>query len=189
MKTSIIQQRRYPTVAIPTSLVEYVGKSVTLRGYYVSNTQYYNIMPVDAHIEQDRVYEIGKIFNDEETKSGLIPSCLIERLDSIILGKTTSSSSNKLRSGAKSYIEIESTEENNFKVSLPQLFGYWNDGKLQIFEAFREPEEGGKIIITPVKQDYYSLKLDLFSRNTGILESDVMLKKRRYSSDAVPWGA
>ena len=180
MKTSIIQQLRYPTVAIPTSLLEYVGKSVTLRGYYVTNTQYYNILPIDAHIEQDRVYEIGKIFSDEEIKSEIIPSCLIERLNSVVLGKTTSSSSssNKLRSGAKSYIEIEKAEEHKFNVSLPQLFGYWNNGTLQLFEAFREPEEDGKIIITPVKKDSYSLKLDLFSRNTGILESDVMLKKK-----------
>ena len=177
MKTAIKRQRRYPTVMVPASLLDNIGKSIRLNGYYVAKTQYYNIMPENAKIDHNRVYEIGKIYSNEEISTGIIPLSIIESLDNMVQGKVEFSSSNKLRRGVKSYIEIENTDIINLNFVQPKIFGYWGNGKLLLFEAFSE-SEGNKIIITPVKQDLYSLKLDLFSRNTGILESDVMLKKK-----------
>ncbi|MDR1170445.1 MAG: ThiF family adenylyltransferase [Prevotellaceae bacterium] len=48
------------------------------------------------------------------------------------------------------------------------VVGYWEDDELHFVQLGSRRE---------CKQDKYSLKLDVFSRNTGILESDIMLKK------------
>lgn len=53
---------------------------------------------------------------------------------------------------------------------LPDIVvGYWEDNELYFIQLGSRQE---------CRQDIYSLKLDIFSRNTGILESDVMLEKR-----------
>ena len=48
------------------------------------------------------------------------------------------------------------------------VVGYWEQEQLHVIQLGTCRE---------VRQERYSLKLDLFSRNTGILESDIMLKK------------
>ncbi len=172
-----IQQRRHPSAAVPATILEKVGSSVNLRGYYVQNTQYYNILPFDAPLKKSQIYDVGKIFSENDISKGDIPLNLVNKLNLLIQGKTDNVSPNKLRRGASSSIEIPWNSEEYDFFSLPKLFGYWFNGKLQLFEAFSVPENKG-ITITPVRQEIYSLKLDLFSRNTGILESDVMLRKK-----------
>ena len=49
-----------------------------------------------------------------------------------------------------------------------EIVGYWEDDELHFIQLGSRRE---------CKQDKYSLKLDVFSRNTGILESDIMLEK------------
>lgn len=178
MKTPIIQQLRHPSAAIPTSVLNHAGFSGTIKGYYVGNTQFYNIVPQDARIDGNRVYAIGKIFSKEEFSAGILPSHLMESLDNLFLGKGASESGNKLRRGATTFLRTDNPENLGVVGSMPELFGYWNGGRLQLFEAYPEPGEEGMIMVTPVRQEPYSLKLDLFSRNTGILESDVMLNKK-----------
>jgi molybdopterin/thiamine biosynthesis adenylyltransferase len=48
------------------------------------------------------------------------------------------------------------------------IVGYWEKEELHFVQLKNRKE---------CKQDKYSLKLDVFSRNTGILESDIMLEK------------
>lgn len=179
MQTPIIQQRRHPSVAIPASLLKSASVSIELTGYYVANTQCYNIVSSDAHINRDCIYHLGKVFGCEELSSNVISPDLIEKLDNLFIGKGTTSTSNKLRQRAAAFIEVDSPADKALLLaSSPKLFGYWKNDKLQLFEAYSNADKNTKITITPVKQDVYSLKLDLFSRNTGILESDVMLNKK-----------
>ncbi|MDR1925208.1 MAG: ThiF family adenylyltransferase [Planctomycetaceae bacterium] len=63
------------------------------------------------------------------------------------------------------------------------IYAYWEDDKI-IFEAYSgycEDENGQRNFIpcsiVSCKSEPYSLTLDVFSRNTGILETDVMLEK------------
>ena len=66
---------------------------------------------------------------------------------------------------------LQSDDIRNFdKVCLNAntIVGYWENDELH-FVQLRTRQE--------CKQDKYSLKLDVFSRNTGILESDIMLEK------------
>jgi molybdopterin/thiamine biosynthesis adenylyltransferase len=178
MQTLDIKQLRHPSVTIPASILNEIDSSINLIGYYVENTQHYNIVPMDANIKSTLVCQIGKIFSSLELSHGIISSALINKLNDFIREKTTRPSKNRLTRGAASYIKIDRTSNLFTFDSLPKLFGYWNEGELYIFEAFMASENDQEIILTPVKQDVYSLKLDLFSRNTGILESGVMLKKK-----------
>jgi molybdopterin/thiamine biosynthesis adenylyltransferase len=64
------------------------------------------------------------------------------------------------------------------------VYAYWENGKL-VFETksgYCETGESGKKhfvagSVEVCKKEPYSLKMDVFSRNTGILETDVMLNK------------
>lgn len=58
------------------------------------------------------------------------------------------------------------TENRSEALSKGMLTGYYEDGKIMFVN-----DEGKSC-----KKEPYSLKMDVFSRNTGILESDVMLK-------------
>lgn len=60
----------------------------------------------------------------------------------------------------------------------PRLTGWYENGKLKLYEIIKADDDSEDLIVTPVKLEPYSLKLDLFSRNTGILESDIMLNKK-----------
>ena len=56
------------------------------------------------------------------------------------------------------------------------LLGYWEDNRIY-FHHIKWHFINKYINPTPLIQETYSLKLDVFSRNTGILESDIMLTK------------
>ena len=53
-------------------------------------------------------------------------------------------------------------------IARDSVIGYWENEELHFVQLKTRKE---------CKQEKYSLKLDVFSRNTGILESDIMLKK------------
>lgn len=67
-----------------------------------------------------------------------------------------------------------------------ELIGYWKNDKLHLIQFFDDDSfdvRGLRFRVpTPtlieVKIETYALKLDVFSRNTGILETDVMLNKK-----------
>ena len=56
------------------------------------------------------------------------------------------------------------------------LLGYWDGGNL-LFNHISVQGYITKVAKTPLIHETYTLKLDVFSRNTGILESDIMLTK------------
>jgi molybdopterin/thiamine biosynthesis adenylyltransferase len=80
-------------------------------------------------------------------------------------------------SGAETWIEnvfVPLTYDNNEKdcdsnsAIEHNLIGYWEKDELRFIQLSE---------LNECKQELYSLKLDVFSRNTGILESDIMLEK------------
>jgi len=114
-------RKRQPTICFPAEIESgsFKGK---LYGYYVENSNYYNVTSLSEHSDiNDRQYLIGEIF--EQKPIGIIPKGTV--------------------------------------------IGYYKDYVLQ-FE-----DSDNKVC----KKEPYSLKLDIFSRNTGILESDIMLTK------------
>ena len=68
---------------------------------------------------------------------------------------------------------IFGTDKN---ISSNLLLGYWDGGNL-LFNHIKVEASVTSIIKEPLTQETYTLKLDVFSRNTGILESDIMLTK------------
>ncbi len=112
------KKKNQPTVCFPAELEQekFTGK---LYGYYVEDTNYYNIVSLIGKNENKNVVEIGEV--------------LVEKPSEMPLGKLT---------------------------------GYYENDVLNFVN-----NEG-----KTCKKERYSLKLDIFSRNTGILESDIMLK-------------
>jgi len=115
-------KKRIPTVCCPAEMEKesYHGE---LYGYYVENTNYYNITSLTQPDKGGRITP-GRIGSVSENRPASLPP-------------------------------------------KGEIMGYYAHGKL-VFE-----DSEGLVC----KQEPYSLKLDIFSRNTGILESDIMLKK------------
>lgn len=112
------KKKNQPTVCFPAEIEKekYAGK---VYGYYVEDTNYYNIVALTELNENKNVVEIGQVVDQKPSEA--------------VLGK---------------------------------LFGYYENDVLTFVDC-----EG-----KTCKKEPYSLKLDIFSRNTGILESDIMLK-------------
>lgn len=170
---------------VPTAITgnnEYFGP---LKGYYVPETQYYNITPDDAHIDDNRIRNIGVILPTNPFKDA--------GLEDAIKNGDYAKSERKgaqalLRRTPRAEISPDAWEELHRKIPSAVLgfdpyhclIGYRDNGELHLVECFTSIEKDQSIAIgyTRVKVEPYSLKLDLFSRNTGILESDIMLHKR-----------
>lgn len=64
MKSFRLETKREPRIALPSSMsyvtegVQYLG---VLKGYYVPNTNYYNILPQDVKIEREKSLVIGEV--------------------------------------------------------------------------------------------------------------------------------
>ncbi|GHT23881.1 hypothetical protein AGMMS4957_16050 [Bacteroidia bacterium] len=114
----LVKKKSQPTVCFPAELEQekYAGK---LYGYYVENTNYYNIVSLTQKSEHKNLVKIGEVFAEKPEKA--------------VKNKLT---------------------------------GYYENNILQFVDT--------ENILC--KKEPYSLKLDVFSRNTGILESDIMLK-------------
>jgi molybdopterin/thiamine biosynthesis adenylyltransferase len=114
---TISKKKNKPTVYFPIEIEKenYYGK---IYGYFVEDTNHYNVVSVSNITTNKNIVEIGEVFSSKPT-------------------------------------------ENKEK-----LIGYFENGGLQFVD-----QTGVSCKLEP-----YALKLDVFSRNTGILESDIMLK-------------
>lgn len=158
-----IQNKIRPRIAFPVSFIDnrYVGE---LWGYYVENTRIYNILSTDVATDEHRKVYLGSIvegcpFKEEDVEwliSNEAPKTLSPGgLD--MLRKVMSQSQEDRQP------IVKTTDKPTDKV-----VGFWKDGELH----FVHTDD-----MTECEKEPYSLKLDVFSRNTGILESDIMMKK------------
>lgn len=181
MKSFRLETKREPRIALPSSMsyvtegVQYVG---VLKGYYVPNTNYYNILPQDVKIEREKSLVIGEVLGynplEKLTKEEL--NCIrlldlevdytktkLERFRTV----RSQATSDELVKKVKNYLQ----ENISLRVepSLPSLIGWWENQTLHLLQIDTLRE---------VKIESYALQMDIFSRNVGILESTVMLQKK-----------
>ncbi len=181
MKSFRLETKREPRIALPSSMsyvtegVQYVG---VLKGYYVPNTNYYNILPQDVKIEREKSLVIGEVLRynplEKLTKEEL--NC-IRLLDlEVDYTKTKLERFRTVRSQATSdelVKKVKNILQENISLrvepSLPGLIGWWENQTLHLLQIDTLRE---------VKIESYALQMDIFSRNVGILESTVMLQKK-----------
>ena len=182
MKSFRLETKREPRIALPSSMsyvtegVQYVG---VLKGYYVPNTNYYNILPQDVKIEREKSLVIGEVLGynplEKLTKEEL--NC-IRLLDlEVDYTKTKLERFRTVRSQAATSDELVKKVKNilqenislRVESSLPGLIGWWENQTLHLLQIDTLRE---------VKIESYALQMDIFSRNVGILESTVMLQKK-----------
>ena len=181
MKSFRLETKREPRIALPSSMsyvtegVQYVG---VLKGYYVPNTNYYNILPQDVKIEREKSLVIGEVLGynplEKLTKEEL--NC-IRLLDlEVDYTKTKLERFRTVRSQATSdelVKKVKNILQENISLrvepSLPGLIGWWENQTLHLLQTDTLRE---------VKIESYALQMDIFSRNVGILESTVMLQKK-----------
>lgn len=181
MKSFRLETKREPRIALPSSMsyvtegVQYVG---VLKGYYVPNTNYYNILPQDVKIEREKSLVIGEVLGynplEKLTKEEL--NC-IRLLDlEVDYTKTKLERFRTVRSQATSdelVKKVKNILQENISLrvesSLPSLIGWWENQTLHLLQIDTLRE---------VKIESYALQMDIFSRNVGILESTVMLEKK-----------
>lgn len=181
MKSFRLETKREPRIALPSSMsyvtegVQYVG---VLKGYYVPNTNYYNILPQDVKIEREKSLVIGEVLGynplEKLTKEEL--NC-IRLLDlEVDYTKTKLERFRTVRSQATSdelVKKMKNILQENISLrvepSLPGLIGWWENQTLHLLQIDTLRE---------VKIESYALQMDIFSRNVGILESTVMLQKK-----------
>lgn len=155
-KNLIVDTSNPPTITIPASIIDnhYIGQ---LMGYHVEDTNIYNILPIDTAIDSNKVRVLGRIYEDD---------CI---LDSYPGARNRISWLN--RSFVGELLADFSTlmsRPSPFPSDTEEIIGFWEKDKLHLISTKE---------IRECQFSTYSLKLDVFSRNTGILESDVMLKK------------
>lgn len=181
MKSFRLETKREPRIALPSSMsyvtegVQYVG---VLKGYYVPNTNYYNILPQDVKIEREKSLVIGEVLGynplEKLTKEEL--NC-IRLLDlEVDYTKTKLERFRTVRSQATSdelVKKVKNILQENISLrvepSLPGLIGWWENQTLHLLQIDTLRE---------VKIESYALQMGIFSRNVGILESTVMLQKK-----------
>lgn len=181
MKSFRLETKREPRIALPSSMsyvtegVQYLG---VLKGYYVPNTNYYNILPQDVKIEREKSLVIGEVLGynplEKLTKEEL--NC-IRLLDlEVDYTKTKLERFRTVRSQATSdelVKKVKNILQKNISLrvesSLPGLIGWWENQTLHLLQIDTLRE---------VKIESYALQMDIFSRNVGILESTVMLQKK-----------
>ena len=181
MKSFRLETKREPRIALPSSMsyvtegVQYVG---VLKGYYVPNTNYYNILPQDVKIEREKSLVIGEVLGynplEKLTKEEL--NC-IRLLDlEVDYTKTKLERFRTVRSQVTSdelVKKVKNILQENISLrvesSLPGLIGWWENQTLHLLQIDTLRE---------VKIESYALQMDIFSRNVGILESTVMLQKK-----------
>ena len=160
-----LSNRRKPKVTYPMDMFKchYTGKLV---GYFVEDTNFYNVMPNDIAYDNNKCREIGIIYStshdipDWKEISSKV-SWQNDKSNEVQLG----SAIDRIRGALNQSIEQEVIPS----APVPSLVGFWKEDKLVFISLFDFIE---------CEQEQYSLKLDVFSRNTGILESDIMMSKK-----------
>lgn len=182
--TPKIKNKVVPRVIMPSDMRDKKKRFTGLLiGYYVSNTNIYNILPSDSHLDNDpgRAGVVGIVFgcnimthlSDSVKKSiQLLKSnrpqgiTRIERLKSGCEQNVSTATSADLLNSVMPL--IEKSGYSGFKFGDELLLGYWDNDELHLIQTGS---------LSEVEVESYSLKLDVFSRNTGILESEIMLSK------------
>lgn len=181
-----IQTRRHPTVAIPTEILRDDSFFGDLKGLYISNTQWYNILPAG------KGEIIGRIISSDPNKRLPAEEELIDAISYIGRAQDTPNHNklNRLSRNTTKELSVEAVnlilktncdnncadiEDSSDTTVNAGIWGYRDDSGLKLYEL---EIKGNNLRTYRVNIEPYSLKLDLFSRNTGILESDIMLNKR-----------
>ena len=152
------KKRRQPTVCFPLDID--VSKQYELWGYFQEDSNYYNI--TDCY-----ELEIPFPLVEDEFTDWYCPY--------IVKIKTRRSVSE----GKKLLGFFLGNQLLKSKVLSTELFGYFTNNKIE-FYVDTPIQVGDNLLSTNIVQcinEPYLLKMDIFSRNTGILESDIMLKK------------
>lgn len=207
-----LQTRQTTKIIFPSQIYDekYIG---ALYGYYVPETNIFNIIPVDSptNIKGDKkislmgyvlpINPLRFIFNEEQSPNEEDSDKLKQLIELLRNGETLNNDdcvninkeeySNIINSKyipelthVLKYCPLNNTiiqwVKNVFgiegKISGDLILGYWDNGNLQ-FNHITTDSLMTKLIKSPLTQETYTLKLDVFSRNTGILESDIMLTK------------
>lgn len=134
-----------------------------LWGYYVEDTRFYNILPDDVPTNKHRQKLLGHIVEKCPFENGDVSWLIPKEVPSTINAEGVDLI-RRMMTMKQGNIEAKTSESN----CPDKLIGFWKDGKLH----FVDTED-----MTECEQEPYSLKLDVFSRNTGILESDIMMRK------------
>ena len=161
--------QRHSKVAYPSDMFKrhYTGKLV---GYYVEDTNFYNVMPDDITYDNNKCVEIGTIYPSSlEIPDWRNISTKVCWLNNASQDGQSISAIDKIRGALNQNAGRVSTTDINPAPKKASLVGYWEGEKL-FFVSLGD--------FTECEQEQYSLKLDVFSRNTGILESDIMMSKK-----------
>lgn len=192
MTDLILKTGRDATIIFPAQLPQ--GE---LLGYFVPNTNIYNVVPADASIQRDKVHRIGWLLPQNPFTA--FPEGLRKRIKAYRMEDTTATAADRIKAalrgeGAPAPFDFSAVDAAVVTRSLvswaPESAWAWIrevlvPGVLQqteTEEVVGYPAPDGLHFVrlrdlVELKQDGYSLKLDVFSRNTGILESDIMLPK------------
>ncbi len=178
-----------PKAMIPSEILSpgHINEPLVLRGYYVPDTEYFNIMPEgNASIDRNRIAHrpVGYILpenpflaideglcREKEPEMKMNADVLkAKAARPVQAGPLTGEELERLSSYIDSKYPGLVADESFFSDNTPdRLLGYFSSERLHLIQLSS---------MTEVRLEAYSLKLDVFSRNTGILESDIMLNKR-----------
>ena len=191
-----LNAEREATIIFPSTFME-TGYSGPIKGYFVPNTNTYNIVPVDATILEDRVQVMGFIL--DVNPFSFFPESIRNRIQYFKKSDTTFSAADILRASLLKKKEEHTTNDEtvDFTRIEEDLCSALNEEQKRWVQetliptvrkqktndeiaGYRE-DDGMHFIrlrdLVELKPEIYALKLDVFSRNTGILESDIMLGK------------
>ncbi len=195
-------ERREERALVPTTLRDSArdmaaGTALPLRGYYVESTHIYNIFSPDVEADLARVQTLGYVFpervlarlgEDVEARVKTLEPAptaekqpLMQRLRDVLSRRRDT----PLRSFTLASLQAALGELYSLA---PELWWHQEflpalNGREGAHALLGERREDGSCRLVhvgsmvEVRQESYSLQLDVFSRNTGILESGIMLDK------------
>lgn len=219
MKSIQLNHKREPRATIPTDITKsdddkhFEG---TLRGYYVENTNYYNIFPNNINMDAGNCSQIANVNPNKGNRNKQIIGFVLDKdlhkelsADEFncitMLPQNTATPETFNEEGAQAKItgiQHSQTEDNGdaidrLRMHLTRLYGYKlftaNASSNNNYERVPIDSIGENLLLgwwhtdtlhliqyksmKEVKQEPYALQMDVFSRNVGILESSVMMKK------------
>lgn len=162
-----------PKVFLPKEILDehYTGK---IFGYRVPNTNIFNVLPLHCEHNEKLSKQIGFINPDEKgLKDRFFTSDFMKCHETGNIDVVTEIQ--KAAERKKPYDQIISGRMSEFAMIYPpedgsgwSITGYWGGDNLRLFSMHDGFE---------CEYEVYALKQDVFSRNTGILESDIMQNK------------